>query len=284
MSNYIQHWSGTKIRRLLSSIFQVVTHILRYGIVDIFRSPDLARNYWYRIAKAAVYPATNEPSVTAPECQEKFLIVPKYKLDQIFHEVGSLPVNIIKYHYVYGEMSFQELLTLCQLVRLKRPATIFEFGTYLGKTTLQFAANSDAKVYTLDLPPPGSKEYVAPKIWDAEIDVYPDETGKWFKQTPYQKNICQLFGDTRTFDFTPYYGKMDFIFVDACHHYEFVVRDTKNAFDMLSDGGMIVWHDYVEYAPGVIKALGEFSQTVSLIHLAGTSFVIHEKNLLRIAV
>src|SRR5579859_7704287 len=53
-----------------------------------------------------------------------------------------------------GNISFEELLILVELVQTRQPATCFEIGTYDGRTALNMAANTpeDAVIYTLDLP------------------------------------------------------------------------------------------------------------------------------------
>ena len=70
---------------------------------------------------------------------------------------------------------------------------------------------------------------------------------------------------------------MDFVFVDGCHRYDFVVSDSKNALKITSPGGIVIWDDYAPYAPGVVQALNEISEVVDLVHLAGTSLVIHRR-------
>jgi hypothetical protein len=134
------------------------------------------------------------------------------------------------------------------------------------------AANSTAKIYTLDLPPEtGEKKR---HVLDADRDVYPERSGAKFRETWYAQRIYQLFGDSQTFDFSPYYGRMDLVFVDACHHYEFVKTDSENAIKMMSPHAIILWHDYADYAPGVVQALNELSAKKQLFHLQGTSLVI----------
>jgi hypothetical protein len=139
------------------------------------------------------------------------------------------------------------------------------------------AANTKAKIYTLDLPPRDHKDYTQPKVWDPESDVYPDQPGVRFHGTPYERRIIQLFGNSQTFDFTPYYGVVDFIFVDGCHHYDFVVSDSKNALKMMSSGGIVVWHDYAPYSAGVLQGLNELSREVPLAHIHGTSLVFTQQ-------
>ncbi len=70
---------------------------------------------------------------------------------------------------------------------------------------------------------------------------------------------------------------MDLVFVDGCHHYEFVLCDSQNALNMISPDGVVIWHDYASYEPGVVRALNELAKVVPLVHIAGTSLVIHQR-------
>ena len=204
------------------------------------------------------------------------LRLPRYSAARIIPDVESIPVTLVDYEDAHKEMmSYYELRTLCKIVRWKQPRVVFEIGTYLGETTLQLAVNSNAEVYTLDLPPRGHRSYVGPKIRDPELDVYPDYLGIRFQNSPYAERIHQLYGDSQAYDFTPYYSTADLVLVDGCHHYEFVLRDTQNALKIIRPNGIIVWHDYASYAPGVVQVLNDFRNAVPLVHIDGTSFVIN---------
>jgi predicted O-methyltransferase YrrM len=87
------------------------------------------------------------------------LLVAAQSLEAIFPDAQTTPVTLVDYVYTNGGMPMYELTNLCQIVRRCNPKVIFEFGTFLGETTSQIAANSEAEVYTLDLPPPGHKHY-----------------------------------------------------------------------------------------------------------------------------
>ena len=64
--------------------------------------------------------------------------------------------------------------------------------------------------------------------------------GRRFAGTPQAPRIRQLLGDSTTFDFTPWHGAIDFVFIDACHDYAFAKSDTANAL-RLAPRGVIVW-------------------------------------------
>jgi predicted O-methyltransferase YrrM len=164
---------------------------------------------------------------------------------------------------VDGNVTTKEVIVINHLVKTYNPKRIFEIGTFNGRTTLNLALNSrpDAEVFTLDLPD-GKAGMSGP---DVERPVAKCErqtaTGRLFLESnfPEAKKIVQLFGDSTAFDFSPYYGNIDFVFVDGSHEYEYVKKDTNTAFELLKDGrGVIVWHDYGYVFPGVVKALNEF--------------------------
>lgn len=191
-----------------------------------------------------------------------------------FPEAAAMPVSLAGYRFEDCRMHPAELRALCALVRWRNPRIVFEIGTYRGGTTLMLAANSTATIYTLDLPPEGHVDYVAPQVNDPTLDVFPETPGACFRNTVYEDRIRQLYGNSRSFDFSPYHGKTDLVFVDGAHDYETVLNDSMHAFNLLVAGGTIVWHDYSDYAPGVIRALSTVANRFRLIHLEGTSLAV----------
>jgi predicted O-methyltransferase YrrM len=204
--------------------------------------------------------------------RELSITIPIAPLSNIFSDIEKTPINLVDYVYNNGNMPINEMHILCQVICQLSPRTIFEIGTFDGCTTLQMAVNApQAKIYTLDLPP--NKDH---KVIDLELDVFPVDVGCKYNSYKEASQIThQLLGDSQQFDFTPYSGKMDLVFVDACHHYEFVKKDSENALKMVSPDGIILWHDCADYAPGVVQALNELSAKKQLFHLQGTSLVIY---------
>ena len=196
-------------------------------------------------------------------------------LDRFMPEHHRLHVDIVAGLDDNCRMLPEELLVLCKITRDKDPQTIFEIGTFMGATTLRLAANSQADVYTLDLPPKGHPDFVPPPVDDPGLDVYPDSPGACFAETDYSGRIQQLYGNSQTFDYSPYLEKMDLVFVDGSHHFDLVLRDSMNAFKMLKPNGVIVWHDYEKWAPEVMDALQTVSQRFPLVHISGTSLAVY---------
>lgn len=188
--------------------------------------------------------------------------------------MAHVAVSLHDYRYVDGDMPVQEMLALCRILRYRRPQSVFEIGTFEGGTTLQMAANCEAQILTLDLDPSRADQRV---VTDPSLDVYPYTPGARFMGTPYASRITQLYGDSQCFDFGPYAQKMELVFVDACHHYEWVRKDSESALAMVAPGGAVIWHDYAPYAPGVVRALDELAPRIGLRQIRGTSLVIYER-------
>jgi predicted O-methyltransferase YrrM len=211
--------------------------------------------------------------------------IPEVKLYEIFSpSIEQRSIHLENFLGKWGNISTESLCKLCLIVRDFSPASIniFEFGTYNGMTTLQIANNMEcnSRIYTLDLPPetkasmPMSKldEYVS-NHFEGKMET---TVGSYFKGTSKESLITQLFGDSATFDFSPYYGQMDLIIIDACHSYEMKKIDTDNAFKMAKDKAIIIWDNYHDDVnPYVTKFLGELD--IPLYHLKNTNFVIHKK-------
>ncbi len=261
--------TSLNIRQLFVYSGRFISSVFSNGIIGLLYNQKATTEYWKRIAIAAMEPGESSSG--------NKLGLTTNNIDQIIPEAESIPFTLIDYRNTYGGMMLHELTSLCQIIRYKQPNTVFEIGTYMGETTLQIAANSRAKIYTLDLPPVHNED-VQHKIWDAELDVYPEQAGIRFIGSQYADKIHQLFGDSRTYDFTPFHGKVDLVLVDGCHHYEFVLRDSQNAIKMMTPDGIVMWHDYASYAPGVVQALNELAKTLPLIHIAGTSLVMYNRN------
>lgn len=180
----------------------------------------------------------------------------------------------------FGHITEFELKVICQIVKKYQPARIFEIGTFEGRTTLNMALNAPkAHIFTLDLPAE-ELSHTKMQIEKAE-EAYVKKTrsGERFLDHPAQKNIDQLFGDSATFDFSPYYNSMDLIFVDGSHAYQYVISDTESALKLVKKGGIIIWHDYTNWA-GVRDGLNEFYKDKpefrGLSHIGGTSIVMME--------
>jgi len=194
-------------------------------------------------------------------------------VNQLIPSYESIPIKIFNDIIDQEKMPKKDLIPLCKIIQNKQPKTIFEFGTYQGSTTLHFSANSQANVYTFDLPPKGYEHFFKTERIEKEIDVHQKDPDLLFHGTPYAKNIQQIYGNSKFYDFSDFYNKVDIVFVNASHHFEYVLKDSLNALKMIKTDGIIIWHNYASYAPGVIKAIDELSTKFNLYHIQGTCLI-----------
>jgi predicted O-methyltransferase YrrM len=163
-----------------------------------------------------------------------------------------------------------DLLTMAAICHYVAPHRIFEIGTYKGSCTLLMAINTPAetKIRTLDLDEEGVRR---------EGPWF--EVGVDYKNHPAAAKIQQHRAYSHEFDYAPFAGQMDLVFVDANHSYPHVKADTEKAFLMARSGGIIVWDDYVwgDYPEcvGVARRLNELAQDKEILHIANTRLALH---------
>lgn len=195
----------------------------------------------------------------------------------------TLSVRVVEPFGVDGNLTLLEMTILCLLVKKASPNLVFEIGTFDGRTALNLAVNTPQQcvIHTLDLPRSGASET---KLALASGDVpytkmnivgrrYTEKSEEAF---PEKRKIVQHVGDSATFDYTPFEGKADVVFVDGAHSYDYAKNDSQVAMRLLkSEGGLIIWHDYQSWE-GVTRALDELQEKnphFTLRRLEGTSLV-----------
>lgn len=202
----------------------------------------------------------------AIETRDVQFTLPSRALNELFPGIDSVLVTaLVKELYRPRDMvvPLAELLTLAAICRHKRPGRVFEIGTHTGSSTLEMAINVPDQTEILTL------------------DLEPSETiGSAYRNTEYSSKIRQLYGNSVTFDYAPFLGKVDLVFIDGDHTYDGVNSDTEKAFELLRPGGVIVWDDYrwlechVECV-GVTLFLNEFQRKRSIFNITGTRFAIY---------
>lgn len=159
--------------------------------------------------------------------------------------------------------------------------TFFEIGTNRGRTAWTVArAVPELEINTLDLPDVESIDAVALDVNASDRDFFVEDwdRGEAFSGTPEGGRVTQLWGDSATFDFSPYEGKMDVVFVDGAHSYSYVSSDSRAAMRMITERGAIVWDDYPGI-PGVYRCLSELAPTLDHrpFHILGTRLVVYSR-------
>jgi predicted O-methyltransferase YrrM len=201
-------------------------------------------------------------------------LLPQRGLDEIF---GAAPeLDLMSFEAPdESELPERERRAVARIVSALKPATVFEIGTYRGRTTRLLAACSPAAtVHTLDLPPE--------KMLEGGCFTKSDPSligARFAESSDLRARIVQHFGDSRQFEFAPFYGQMDLVFVDASHSYEAVLHDSRAAFRMVREGGVVLWDDYHPiHGPGVMTALAELGGEKPIIWINGTRLALHWMN------
>lgn len=132
---------------------------------------------------------------------------------------------------------------------------IFEFGTFKGRTVVNWLANTTATIFTLD-------------IEEREFE-YLDRVGKLIgeeyiegfaaRQYTYENRMLTQF-IMNSQDFIPgkFIDLFDLVFVDACHDYPATINDIRKAIAMVKPGGKVAVHDYnPPHWAGVSQAIDE---------------------------
>ena len=202
-------------------------------------------------------------------------------------EPKAVPVNFLRAYphakrqtVPLGDVRFRvwnmdplEQYYLASLAGLLQPERIFEIGTFDGATSLLLARMvPGARIYTLDLPPghvDGTNDVALARV---------DGAGSKFRDTPEADRITQLYGDSRTFDFSPFYNKMDMVVVDGSHKAECVIPDSENALKMVSPRGVVVWDDYAPKWPDVVLAVDDAAKRhgVFVARLLNTDLALYD--------
>jgi predicted O-methyltransferase YrrM len=203
------------------------------------------------------------PAVTIPEITREDIMI---QVRGAFRKSGDMPLS--------------ETFVINKLIKQYNPLAIFEIGTFNGLTTLNMAANSpeEAKIYTLDLPKDMLRSARLPLSSGDKAFINKEASGDSFLGTGCEKKITQLYGDSAAFDFSPFHNRMDFVFVDGSHAYEYALSDSHVALRLLRNGrGIILWHDYEGAFAGVARALEELYLKNEVFkkarHISGTSLV-----------
>ena len=206
---------------------------------------------------------------------KKSAILPKIGLSKLIPE--DTWVQMHQSGSADGNVSMPELMSINRAIGFHKPINLFEIGTFNGRTTLNMAANCSkkSKVYTLDLPKEQLNSTNLPIAPGEKAFIDKEVIGSNYLGTVYEKKIIQLYGDSATFDFSRFNNKINFIFIDGSHSYEYVLNDSKKALSLLKNGkGAIMWHDYGGWI-GVTKALNELylkdERFKDLKHIHGTS-------------
>jgi predicted O-methyltransferase YrrM len=203
----------------------------------------------------------------------KFGKLKRESIENIFVDIKNISIKLENIYDRETDMSLDiyELCILCSLIKYTKATNVLEIGTFDGNTALNLAANinQDGIVYTVDLP--SDKHQDIPLIFDNSIPD--DQIGLQYKNAPYENKIKQIYSDSTKINWKDVETPLDLMFIDGCHYYEVVKKDTLNAIKYVRKGGLIVWHDY-GMIHDVSKVVDETTSTHEVHAIQGTRLAI----------
>ena len=175
-----------------------------------------------------------------------------------------------------GGLKLLEMFVLLAASRLVEAKRLFEFGTFLGNTTLNLALNipDDGKIFTLDL----GQQHVGAIKQDVEDAPLTEihlaaQSSLEFIGNAVEHKVTTLTGNSTVFDFSRWHESIDLVFIDGGHDLATVRSDSENALRMACDNkpSCILWHDYRNpFYSGLTYYLDELSQQLELVHIEET--------------
>lgn len=203
-----------------------------------------------------------------------YKVLPANNVENI--NLGNL--NFGGTYFSSGSSYAIDIVSLCLICQIIKPKLVFEIGTMKGYTAFHFALNTpnNSQIYTLDMPKNLNSNSILKTtiLDDAHIKSYIESNKYDFENSDVASKITCLFGDSATFNFSPFHGKVDFFFIDGAHSYEYVRSDTLNALRCCHPGSVIAWHDFGRIGVnGVSKWILEFSKNHEVYAVPGGSLV-----------
>lgn len=174
----------------------------------------------------------------------QFLRDQGYALDEKDERV-EVPVRLIPRG---GGMTLDEWMTLAHVTKMLRPSTVFEIGTYEGRTTCAFILNAppSATIMSLDLQPQ-VRTLTDEEHHTIDTDLLLIQNRRLMRliyelglEDRYQQILC----DSLDFDPEPHRGSVELGFIDGNHALPYVRNDTEKMATMMKDNGLVFWHDY----------------------------------------
>lgn len=174
-----------------------------------------------------------------------------------------LPVT---YPLFAGEDSpLDDLYFLLNLARGRKPARILEIGTYRARTTYALHLNCpESQIVSYDIQCLASPFRDALKAKD-KVDL---------RLASFIESAISLRKEP----------KFDFIFIDGSHQFQHALEDSRLAFELVAQGGIIIWHDYRhnDYfnqalkVPEALKALAGQHRLYSVPHTMCAVYLHHD--------
>jgi predicted O-methyltransferase YrrM len=164
-----------------------------------------------------------------------------------------------------------ELDLLVGLFATVKPRAVIEFGVNVGLTAHALLNHiPEIEWYQgIDLSPGGR-----PTLRGQDPEV-PDEPGWMVRDDERFELVLRPRG---SLDLAPMdLMSADAVFIDGDHSHAAVMHDSLLAYDLVREGGIIVWHDYGNATVEVTRVLDELSRSGHAIHSVEATWLAYER-------
>lgn len=152
---------------------------------------------------------------------------------ELFEVISDEYEKVSPYSFLSGGSMPTDLLLLRGLAGKFEKCSYLEIGTWRGESVANVAQIAD-HCLTIDLPETEKRKL-------GFDETYINEYARFSKNL---QNVKHLQVNTAALDFASL-GKFDLVFIDGDHHYNTIVRDTRNVLsNNIHENSIIVWHDY----------------------------------------
>lgn len=180
------------------------------------------------------------------------------------------------------KFGWESIILMGALVKFYKPKTFLEFGTGRGTTSclLSFAKCVET-IHTYDIVPHEEEQatWFQFKPTRMSVKAFIDAV---LADQPERAKIHFHTADTSKMepkDFEQVPGGYDLIYIDGSHDCGPVTKDYKNALQLVSPTGLIVFDDYKRSLPGVRQAIDMFVKPdhpdLTIVSLCGHIFGPH---------
>lgn len=161
-------------------------------------------------------------------------------------------------------MEVNDAPVLAKIYGVMNAKNHLEFGTWEGFGAALFCCSSSGNVTTINLPfGETSQSETQSPVYSSSLyparrmqftGLHPNvpsdlqtSIGWIYKQMGFESRVKQIFRNSLDLSTKDFLEKFDSILIDGAHDFETVIHDTKLALELLSDDGVIVWHDFLPF-------------------------------------
>ncbi len=262
----------------LAALIDAVKGANLNGVLLAFKNRQLAREYWSQHIQHYSELMGQGLQARSPVNYIYKQGWAKASMDDRVH----MPVAL----HTGGGTRLDELLVLATVTRVLQPSSVFEIGTFNGRTTSVFVLNTapGARVISLDLPPEYDADRPASAYLPTDVELVKQrKVGSFLQELGLADRYQQLFADSLAFDPSPYARSIELGFIDGAHTLPYVTNDTEKMAAMMCDRGLVFWHDYGGKGEfrALTRYLDDLSKKIAVYRVAGTSLAWSPASALR---